>query len=397
MGLVWGLWAWWKEHRYQDAMEGIESEILGGRYALACRNLENLLSWNPDSNGGITYLLGSCELARGRNQAADAAWARVLPGSAFSERAIRGRLRLLQESGQFAAAEQLINEAARDRRNDATALRVLLVPMFSDQGRIVEAERLIADRWEYLNARGEAALEPAIKLLREHIELTWKPTPVEKLRAALGLAARLAPDDDRVWLGQANLATRTGDHDKARRLLDACQQRRPDGIPVWRARLKWSIATNRLDVAKQAQTHLPAGELTPAELHQLGAWIALRQGDRETERGELALLLEADPADLAAIDRLAQLADEVGQPARAAELRTRKEELQRVQARYEQLYNRKQPSRDAKEMASLASRLGRTFEARGWLTLALWDEPERADLQDELGRSSPNEVFQARK
>ena len=145
------------------------------------------------SNGGITYLLGSCELARGRNQAADAAWARVLPGSAFSERAIRGRLRLLQESGQFAAAEQLINEAARDRRNDATALRVLLVPMFSDQGRIVEADRLIADRWEYLNSRGEAALEPAIKLLREHIELTWKPTPVEKLHAALRLAVPAGP------------------------------------------------------------------------------------------------------------------------------------------------------------------------------------------------------------
>ena len=140
-------------------MEVIESEILAGRYALACRHIDNLLSWCSDSNGGITYLLGSCELARGRSAAASEVW-RVAPGSAFSERAIRGRLRLLQESGQFAAAEQLILDAARDRHNDRTALLVLLVPMFSEIGRDDEAERLIEDRWEHLNALGEGGSSP---------------------------------------------------------------------------------------------------------------------------------------------------------------------------------------------------------------------------------------------
>ena len=155
-------------------------------------------------------------------------------------------------------------------------------------------------------------------------------------------------------------------------------------MPVWRARLKWAIATNRLDVATQSQAHLPAGELTPAELHQLSAWIASQQGDQETERKELELLLEADPSDLAAMDRLAQLAERAHQLARAAELRVKKEEVQRAQSRYEQLYNRRQPSRDAKEMARLARQLGRTFEARGFLTLAIWDEPDRDDLRREL-------------
>ena len=112
------------------AMEEIESEIMAGRYATACRNLDKLLSWKADPNGGIVYLLGSCELARGRSQAADEAWARVVPGSAFSERAIRGRMRLFHDSGQLAAAEQLINAAAEDPRNDRTALLVLLVPMY---------------------------------------------------------------------------------------------------------------------------------------------------------------------------------------------------------------------------------------------------------------------------
>src|SRR5262249_37943561 len=104
-GLIWGGWAWWVERRYTSAMAEIKSEILAGRYAIACRNLEKLLSWKADSDGEIVYNLGSCELALGRDQAAGEAWARVVPGSAFLERAIRGRMRLFNKAGRLAAAE----------------------------------------------------------------------------------------------------------------------------------------------------------------------------------------------------------------------------------------------------------------------------------------------------
>src|SRR5262249_4640019 len=130
-GLLWGGWAWWTGRRYAKAMAEIESQIVAGRYASACRGLDKLLAWRADPNGEFAYLLGSCELARGRNPAAGEAWARVLPGSAFSERAIQGRMRLFLDRGRFAAAEQLIDDAARDPRNDRSALRVLLAPMFS--------------------------------------------------------------------------------------------------------------------------------------------------------------------------------------------------------------------------------------------------------------------------
>ncbi len=73
-GLVSGGWAWWTDRRYKNAMEEIESEIVVGRYVIACRNLDKLLAWKADPNGEIVYLLGSCELARGRNPAAGAAW-----------------------------------------------------------------------------------------------------------------------------------------------------------------------------------------------------------------------------------------------------------------------------------------------------------------------------------
>src|SRR5262249_54841803 len=108
----------------------------------------------------------------------------------------------------------------------------------------------------------------------------------------------------------------------------------------------------------------------------------------ESERQELGRLIAADPADRTALDRLAQLAEKHGQPARAAELIRKKSELDRLRARYEKLYNRNQPIRDAVEMAHLAGQLGRAFEARVYLTVAISEDPEREDLRHELGRMS---------
>jgi enediyne biosynthesis protein E4 len=376
-------------------MEEIESQVVAGRYAIACRNLDNLLSWKADSNGGIVYLLGSCELARGRTQAAVEAWARVVPGSAFSERAIRGRMRLFREAGQLAAAERLINVAAEDPRNDRTALMAFLVPIYQEQGRLDEAERLIEARWEHLNALGEGALEPAIKLVRQHIELTQKPIPVGNIRAFLDQAARLAPNDDRVWLGRANLAIRTGAFGEAQRWLDACLRLRPEDFPVWRARLSWGIATTQVDVVKQAMAHLPADESNPAQVHRLKAWLASNRGDVATERRQLERLLEVDPADLKALDRLAQLAEKDGLPAQAAGFLGRKAEIDRLRSRFEKLHDRKQPIRDAVEMARLAEKLSRRFEARVFLTLAISEGPDRKDLRKDLKRLSKSQALVA--
>jgi tetratricopeptide (TPR) repeat protein len=386
VGLVSSGWAWWTDRRYKSAMGEIETEIMAGRHAIACRNLEQLLSWKADPNGGIAYLLGSFELARGRKDAAGEAWAGIVPGSAFSERAIRGRMRLLYESGEFAAAERLIDRAALDRRNDRTAMRMLLVPMFSELGRIDEAERLIEDRWSHLNASGQGALEPAIKLLLMHIGLTLKPTPVEQVRAFLDQATQRTAGDDRLWLGRANLAIRTGGFDEAGRWLDACQGLRPNDPPVWRARLNWGIATNQISVVQTALTHLPAAEATPAAVGRLRVWFAAHRRDVGTERRELERLLAIDPADRTALDRLARLAEIDGEPAEAVELRRKKTEIDRLMGRYEKLHDRKQPHRDAVEMAHLAERLGRRFESRVFLTLAISADPDREDLRRDLAR-----------
>jgi enediyne biosynthesis protein E4 len=386
-GLIWVGWAWWNGRRNRLAIMEIKSEMANARFGIAARRLAELLARNPGSNEAA-YLLGTCEQRRGHEKGAAAAWSRVPPGSEFSRDAIQARMRLAEDDGRFADAEQLVKEAAEDPRNEGPELTAMLVPLYTQLGRIEEAERLVESRWEHLSATGEGASERAIFQLRLHILLTLKPNSVENIRAYLDRGSRLAPEDDRIWLGRANLAIRTGDFDEAKRWVDACLERRPDDVSVWRARLHWGMAADRIDVVRQAVAHLPSTESTPAQLHRLSAWLYSRRSDVESERRELERLVAVEPGDLTALDQLIRLAKKDGQLNRAAELGLKKAEIQRVRARYEKLYDRKQPIRDAVEMAQLAEQLGRWFEARAFLTLAIPADPKREDLSRDLARFS---------
>jgi thioredoxin-like negative regulator of GroEL len=383
--LLWGGWAWWADQSYRRAMMAIELEMANGRFGNAARQLRELLEREPDAPEAA-ILLGRCEQERGRIQAAAEALARVRPGSELSHKAILARMRLRHDQGQFAAAEQLIEDAAHDPRNDAAHVHVLLVPIFSQLGRLDEAQRLLQAWWNRLNERGEGATERAIDQLRMHLELAFRPNPIENVRAYLDQAGRMAPDDDRVWLGRANLAMRTGEYREARRWLDLCMKNRPRDLAVWSARLSLGIATNDVELAHEALARLPADAYRPGEIHRLAAWLCARLGDNNCERRELVRVVAEDPGDPKALERLAHLMELGGQPKRAQDYRRERAEIERLLARYVKLFERNQPIRDAVEMAGLAARLGRSFEARAFLTLAISEEPERDDLRRDLRR-----------
>ncbi len=385
LGAVWGGWKWWDVHRYRRTMAEIEEEMENGLHATVTRKLSALLDREPDSDLAL-YLLGSCEMAQGRTQSAFKTWARVTPGSEFAARAILGNMKIQKERGRFAEAEKIITDALDDPRIDRSSLPILLGPVYCQQGRLEETLRLIESRWEALNQAGEATSEPALDLVRAHIDLRRGAIPIEVVGAVLDQAGQMAPQDDRIWLGKANLAIRAGSYDEAARLIDACLRRRPHDGPVWRARLDWAVASNRVALAREALKHLPAEVSTPAQIHKLAAWFAAERGDVESERRALERLIAADPADFVGRDRLAQLAVKNGQPNRALELRREKTEIDRLIARYQQLHARHQPSRDAAEMARLAEQLGQRFEAKAFLTFAVNDNPYRDDLRRDLDR-----------
>ncbi len=383
--LGWVGWRLVEVRRHRWVMAEARAEIRAGRHGHAARVLASLPAGAPGRDEA-DYLLGVCEKARGRDAQAAEAWSRVPADSPFAARAIQGLMDLQVHRGRLSEAERLVEQALADPRSDTDALQVFLGMVYSLEGRGADGRRLIEDDWRRLAAAGEGASERAIQLARLHVTLGQESASDEATRAYLDQAGRQAPDDDRVLLGRANLAIRSGALEDAARWLDACLRKRREDAAVWRARLDWAMAAGRVDAVRAALEHLPAAESSPVQVRRVAAWLAAREGRPESERRALERLIELAPTDGTAIDRLASLAGPDDSQGRVEELRRCDAETRRLDARFRELYRRNQPIRDAAELGHLAERLGRPFEAEAFLTLAVAANPDRAELRGELAR-----------
>ncbi len=208
---------------------------------------------------------------------------------------------------------------------------------------------------------------------------------VAEMRQALEKAAKNAPDDDRIWLGRANYATRVGQLAEARAGLEACLKRRPDDPAVWRGWLDWANAIQEPAEVARALRHLPSEWLAPAEVLTLRAWFAAQAGDDARERRAQEDLLAREPADLKALERLADIALRAGRGAVAARLRGRRAELARLRSEYTvRLFDRTRV--DPAGTARMAEALGRLFEASSSWSEVLKADPGNAEARTALVR-----------
>jgi enediyne biosynthesis protein E4 len=381
LGAMWAVETW----RFEAKLGQSRRAMTSGDYSSALPQLR-WLSARRSGRAEVDYLLGVCEQAAGRPDAALAAWARVRAESAFTAELANRRAQLEMERGRFATAEEILLPASQGRGPEAIETRQLLAQLLLNEGRVDEAAAVLEANWMALSRAGRSSSAQAVAILRSHITLDLFPLPVEYLKALLSQSSAKAPEDDRLWLAQANLATRIGRFDAAERWLDACVRTRPDDPAVWRAVMEWELATDRGDRARQAAAHLPVNGYSPQRLAWLRAWFAARRGDARAEERALELVLESDPGVTVAVERLAELAARAGQADRAAALHRRKAELDSALDRYKHLYNDANPTRNAREMSRLAGQLGRRFEERGFLALAARSYPEDRELLSALAR-----------
>ena len=232
------------------------------------------------------------------------------------------------------------------------------------------------------------------EILRTFWSLDHDPYKLESITQALGKASKSAPDDDRVWLALADLATRVGHFDEASEWLTRCEHARPDDTDVWNARLQWAQAADRPDELMRAATHLPAGGLSQSKVLALRAWLAARGGDRQTRADRFSTSSSGSSRlDTAAIERLADLAAQNGETDRVKELRRRKSDLERATDDYKLLVNGPDLVARAAELAPSAEAIGRRYDAKTWWRVALRRDPslerEAASAQARLTKAEP--------
>ncbi len=264
---------------------------------------------------------------------------------------------------RYTLAETCLQHAARLENEPGKEARRLIGNLHWVTGRRDEYRN-------YLEEVAEQQPDPA-----ETLRVLWRhdsdPYPVSGIGTALEKAMRVAPDDDRVWLGLADVATRSGRFDEADKWLTQCEKARPDDPAVWNARLNWSVAADRTDEFARAASHLQASTFPPARLLKLRTWLAARGEDRQAERAALDALLAVVPGDNAALERLADLAAEDRALDRVAVLRRRQSEMEAHTQQYKELINQPELQPHAAELARAAARIGRRFDARTWWGLAV--------------------------
>ncbi len=186
------------------------------------------------------------------------------------------------------------------------------------------------------------------------------------------------------WLGKAHLAMRIGDFAEAVRWLDRCLARRPEDPAVWRMKLETALASEEPDEVRRALPHLPVSLEPENRAASLRAWLAKRQGDLEAERKALKQQIELNPADAHALDRLAILEAEAGHTSETARIRASIRTIDQDRKKYIALLASASPESSATELARLALRLGRRFDATRWA--ALGDRREARDRPGEQSR-----------
>jgi tetratricopeptide (TPR) repeat protein len=358
---TWGTLRAMEDRHCRALLEEARREMDGGHFGAARMRLNEILERRPTWDEA-RYHLGVCELARKRVQEAWDAFEKVSDGSAWAGWSEVRRSRIAMDQGRFADCEELLLRAAArpgPHRGEARWGLVLLLRM---QGRFDEAKRCLQAGFDQMSS-------PVVTLQRLY-KLDFDPFPIEGVRRGLERAARLAPEDDRVWLARAHLAIRLGDLDEARNWLDRCLARRPEDPAVWRMKRDWAIAADLPAQVRQTLSHLPADEEPEERVLALRVWLAAHQNDREAQRRALKQWVELDPGDAAAREQLAEREREDGHLREAEAQRSEIRALDPIRKEYTRLLASPSPESHADELARLAGQLGRRFDAAQWAALA---------------------------
>ncbi len=250
---------WWIAWRYRQAIEVIKEQIEGGHHTLAVRDLRFLLAHGGDTARTL-YLLGFCERARGNPDAAAEVCGTgpvVLPVRDRGRAGPDGDGRRARPARRCRTDHPPRPRRPADRRIRAGAgVRACLRQgrpgrgrPGADRGGLDAPERSRPGRYGTGDPpgpdarRGRVAGRPGRS---GSLPPRSSRTPDAGRRSRL--AGKSQPGDPHRLVRRGGAV--------ARRLL----ARQPDDVSVWRARLAWAMASNRVEEALEAQGHLPAAD-----------------------------------------------------------------------------------------------------------------------------------------
>ena len=355
-----------RDRQFQVELEQVRREVAEGRFDQARTSLVELSQRRP-GQGSVLLLLGRCEEAMGHPELALAAWKEVSADDPDFGRAAESLGGLLINLGRYAPAESFLLEAlGQASESDRYSLLRAYARLLRLEGRFAEVSDVLKAAW------GRAP-NPS-EVLQDLWQNDTEPVPVSGWQLFLDAADK---SDDRVELGRGRHALLSGRFDDAGRMLQKCLDRRPDDSAVWRARLDLAMANANEAMFWEAAARIPAEEERPWEIAAIRVWLASRAGDPRAEEREAARLVELQPFNTEALERLATLALQSGDRSKAEQFRRRKAEIDTAKDAIHKFIIRKTDFQSrAGELARLSGVLGRRFDEQAWNLVAAGSPPQ---------------------
>ena len=272
------------------------------------------------------------------------------PASPYFGRACLLSATHLINTGRYSPAEKILMEA-RDHPvvKARYHLERALGRLYRFQGRFDEVREIVPRLWAQ-------SPTPAADL-RELWTLDHSPMPVEAWRRSLEVADAA---DDRVWLGNANVAITTGRFDDAGPWLDRCRGKRPDDPAVWQAYLDLAVATADEPGFWIAVAHLPASRFDAAAVKKLRVWLMALRRDAPAEETRAQGSCGSRSRQHQGTRAAGRAPDREGRVKESEELHRRKAEIDRAHDMYRKMIN---DGEDLSSRAALAAELSAALGA----------------------------------
>jgi predicted Zn-dependent protease len=373
--------------RFQAELAQAREEMGSGLFALAQARLVRLASGHPDEPA-IAVELGRCEAARGNPESALKLWSSVPAESRWAPPTAIDFAQTALPLGRITESEQILSRALLRPSPETPILRHMLLTVVGQQGRIDEARRLIESQWQATEHNAGSDFADRLAMLREHVGLDFEPFPLKWNLTQLARESTSEIESDRraLALARAYLATKSGEFEQAKAELAVCLERWPDDRKVWRSWLDWAMASNQPELARKALVHVAADTVDERIALTICAWFARSLHDPARERVYLERLTSTMPGQTSAIARLAELALQEGNADLADSLGKKKSELDQALDRFIRLYREDQYGAHLEELAALAEKLGRQFEARSFWELVRLRSPHDPAATDAVAR-----------
>jgi tetratricopeptide (TPR) repeat protein len=352
---------WHAREQFRAELRQAQQEIDRGRLAAARRRLTELDQRWP-GRGDTLLPLARVERAGGKPERAVVALERVSPSDPRSVEAVELLGHLLMDLGRFAPAEALLLKAL------AAAPEVERSPLLLTYARLLRVEGRHSEVSDVLKAAWDHASDPPM-VLQDLLFNDLEPVPADGWKLQLDAGDN---QDDRVWLGRGRHALLIGRFGDAEPWLRKCLERRPDDPSVWTAILDLALTTRNPGRFWEAAGKILATRLSERETASIRARIASIGGDRSLEKRELSRLVEVEPSNSRALERLAVMAIEDGDREEADRLHRRKALIDQAKDRIRRfgIMMMLDFRSKAGELVEISATLGRPFDEQAWLLVA---------------------------